>query len=624
VLPARQLRRPDVTLASGQDRYSYDWAGFRCDIPAGLLRRGGRWLTGTWDCVVLVRGRGVWRPARLTSAGPPPADPGVREVAPGVQAGVQWTGGRLQLRLRPGHQPEPAVEQSWSGDGTLILRGTVPAPAAGSVTGVEVVLRHLDGWDTHVIHADVDGATFRAAVPVGAIEIFGERQPLRDGRWSVTVRGPDRQPGPLAFGPAMADHRQVTVGPKVYRCEPEGAGLLLVAGPVLGVTERGRIRRRLLRDVYYRVQRLLPVRDQILLSSFHGKQCGDNPRGIADELRRRGEQRKVIWAITDRSVPVPAEAESVLIGTKAYFRALARSRYLVYNDHVPLPYRKRAGQRHVQTWHGTPLKRLGYDVGTPRSASGVRYLDYLAGDVAQWDLLLSPNPFSTPIMRRAFRFTREICETGYPRNDALFAAAQAGETDAGMAAIRERLGLRPGAKVAMYVPTWRDNQHDAAGRYLLDFRLDLAAAAERLGGEWVLLIRGHHLMAGGIEASAVPGFTTDVTGYPDIGDLLRVTDALITDYSSVMFDFAPTGRPMLFFTYDLEQYRDQLRGFYFDFEAEAPGPLLATSEQVVAALADIDSVASMYSAARAAFTARFCPLDDGKASARACDRIFAR
>ncbi len=97
---------------------------------------------------------------------------------------------------------------------------------------------------------------------------------------------------------------------------------------------------------------------------------------------------------------------------------------------------------------------------------------------------------------------------------------------------------------------------------------------------------------------------------------------LITDYSSVMFDFAPTGKPMLFFTYDLEHYRDQLRGFYFDFEAEAPGPLLATSDEVVTAVAGIDAVAAAHRAAYEAFTARFCPLDDGKAAARACDRIF--
>jgi CDP-glycerol glycerophosphotransferase len=281
------------------------------------------------------------------------------------------------------------------------------------------------------------------------------------------------------------------------------------------------------------------------------------------------------------------------------------------------PHRGRSGQRYVQTWHGTPLKRLGYDIVKPSFASGGRFFDFMAGDVEQWDLLISPNPFSTPIMRQAFKYTGEISETGYPRNDALLV----GQTPAKTAQTRRRLGLPPGKRVAMYVPTWRDNQHDGAV-YRFDLRLDLAAARQRLADDFVLLIRGHHLMAGWELAAAQPGFVFDVTGYPDINDLLGVTDALITDYSSVMFDFAPTGRPMLFFTYDLEQYRDQLRGFYFDFEAEAPGQLLATSDQVVDALADLDAVAASYRQARAKFTARFCPLDDGKASARACDRIF--
>ena len=517
------------------------------------------------------------------------------------------------------------TELGWADDGKLWLRGTLSAaaaaaasPAAGQAGRCQVVLRHLDGWDSRSVRPDLDGSSFSAAIPVGAMPVFGAREPLRDGQWELTLRFAG---SPVDTGPVTIDDRRVSIGRKIYRCSagPDGAGPRLVVGPALGVTERGRIRRRLLRDIYYRLQRLLPVRDQILLSSFHGKQCGANPRGIADELRRRGDGSKNIWAINDWSVPVPDQAAAVLIGTRAYFAALARSRYLVYNDHVPLPYRKRRGQRHIQTWHGTPLKRIGYDIGEPAMASGRRYLDYMAADVAQWDMLLSPNPFSTPIMAQAFGFAGEICETGYPRDDALVAAAAAADP---ATAVRQRLGLPPGKRVAMYVPTWRDNQHDASGRYLLDFRLDLAAASRRLGAEWVILIRGHHLMAGGIPAVATGGFAIDVTGYPDIGDLLLVTDVLITDYSSVMFDFAPTGRPMLFFTYDLEQYRDQIRGFYFDFEAEAPGPLLATSDEVVAALAGIDLVAARYRQAAAAFAVRFCPLDDGKAAARACDRIF--
>ena len=520
------------------------------------------------------------------------------------------------------------TELGWAKDGQLWLRGPLPAgvagvagvagsAAAGTAADCQVVLRHLDGRDIRTVRPDLGDSSFSAAIPVGAMEIFGARRPLLDGEWEVTLDTAGRS---ADIGPVTIDSRRVSVGRKVYRCRaaPDGAGIRLVVGPALGVTERGRIRRRLLRDSYYRLQRLLPVRDEILLSSFHGKQCGDNPRGIADELCRRGDRRTNIWAISDWSVPVPEGAAAVLIGTRAYFAALARSRYLVYNDHVPLPYRKRRGQRHVQTWHGTPLKRIGYDIGEPAMASGRRYLRYMAADVAQWDLLLSPNPYSTPIMRQAFGFPGEICETGYPRDDALIAAAAAADPASG---VRQRLGLPPGKRVVMYVPTWRDNQHDASGRYQLDFRLDLEAASRRLGEEWVLLIRGHHLMAGGIPAT-IGGFALDVTGYPDISDLLMVTDVLITDYSSVMFDFAPTGRPMLFFTYDLEQYRDQIRGFYFDFEAQAPGPLLATADEVVAALADIDSVAPRYQQAAAAFAVRFCPLDDGKAAARACDRIF--
>ena len=681
IVPARQVRRPDITEASGQDRYRYDWAGFRCDLPVSLLRAGGRWLAGSWDCYVLVRGRTSWRPARLHTAGPPPADPGPREVAPGLTLAVRWSGGRLQLRLGPGDAgaggaavadgvagadgaggregvvaghagspvvvagdgalpgfaapktAEPAVtadpgvtaEATWNADGELVLRGVLPEPAPDLV---ELRLRYLDGWDAHVLPVQRNGARFSAVVPAGAIESFGDRAPLRDGRWELTLRGPG---GPIALRLAGAQDRPVTAGRKVYGLSQAGGkagALVLTAGPALGLAERGRVRRKLIREVHYRLQRLLPVRDQILFASYHGKQTGDSPRAIADELRRRGDPRRHVWAIADWAVPVPPGADAVLTGTVAYFRALARSRYLVLNDHVARPYRKRRGQFHAQTWHGTPLKRVGYDIGVPSMASGRGFLDYMAADVAQWDLLLSPNPFSTPIWRRAFGYHGEICETGYPRNDALVAAARGGETGAGSGelstagAIARRLGLPPGKKVALYVPTWRDNLHDDAGRYLLDFRLDLDEAARRLGQDWVLLIRGHHLMAGGLPETAVPEFSIDVTGYPDIGDLLVVADVLITDYSSVMFDFAPSGRPMLFFTYDLAQYRDQTRGFYFDFEADAPGPLLATSDQVVSALADLDAVAAKYEGARAAFTARFCPLDDGKASVRACDRIF--
>jgi CDP-glycerol glycerophosphotransferase len=223
-------------------------------------------------------------------------------------------------------------------------------------------------------------------------------------------------------------------------------------------------------------------------------------------------------------------------------------------------------------------------------------------------------------MRRAFNYDGEICEYGYPRNDLL----SRGDTAELAARVRDRLGLPAGKRVVLYAPTWRDNQVYANGRsYRFDMRLDLERAWRELGQDHVFLIRGHHHMADDVPGGMRDGFAFNVTAYPDITELFLVADVLLTDYSSAMFDYAVTGRPIVFFTYDLAEYRDNLRGFYFDFEAEAPGPLLATSAEVIGALQDIEGVTAAYRDAYQRFAARFCSLDDGKAAARVCDRLFS-
>jgi len=173
----------------------------------------------------------------------------------------------------------------------------------------------------------------------------------------------------------------------------------------------------------------------------------------------------------------------------------------------------------------------------------------------------------------------------------------------------------------LYAPTWRDDEFYGQGRYRMSMQLDLAAARRMLGDDHVLLVRRHPNVVDPIPDDG-SGFVRDVSTYPDMADLLSVTDVLITDYSSVMFDFANTGRPILLFTYDLEHYRDRLRGFYFDFEREAPGPLLMTSEDVVKTLAEIAVDRNAYAAERKAFQLRFCDLDDGNATKRVVDRML--
>jgi CDP-glycerol glycerophosphotransferase len=767
---AGSFRHPRATQISGQERYDYSWAGFRCEISSRWFRLAGRWLTGEWDCFILVRGHGVWRPARLHSPALGDAGrPGFYEPVPGLRVRPTWVGrhlyigvlrtparltsytrrgdgpgpGELALEVslelagpqapvpasaefvlarqggraaqafaatvagagpgralvsgviplaalaagpgRPGpvppppsqagattwdlylkpagqgrirvtfgdglaeaawrhgsreltvertryhnvslteREPRPVIEEhAWDPAGRLSLAGRYLGPEG---TPLHLLLRCPDASVEHMVRCRRDGDRFRARLAPGAMPTFGAELPLADGPWDVLARGGDglvvrAHYDHLRLG--EISHRKVAVGPKLYAFTTAGYDApVITAEPRLRLSEQGNFNRRILRRAFYPIQARRPLRDAVLLVSWKGKQCTDNPRGIAEELRRRGDDREQIWVVTDYAAEVPPPGRAVLSGTEEYFEALARCRYVISNDDLPPEFRKREGQIYLQTWHGTPLKRIGFDIGKPQFASGTAYFEHLANDVAQWDLLLSQNPFSTAVMRQAFRYSGEICEYGYPRNDPLARADEQPGPGGRADRVRRRLGIPPGKRVVLYAPTWRDNQFYASGRYRFDLRLDLERAWQVLGRDHVLLIRGHHHLATDVRAGSRPGFALNVTAYPDITDLFLITDVLVTDYSSVMFDFAATGRPILFFTYDLALYRDQLRGFYFDFEAQAPGPLLATSEEVLAAAADAESVAAGYAQAYRAFAARYCPLDDGKAGARVCDRLFA-
>jgi CDP-glycerol glycerophosphotransferase len=135
-----------------------------------------------------------------------------------------------------------------------------------------------------------------------------------------------------------------------------------------------------------------------------------------------------------------------------------------------------------------------------------------------------------------------------------------------------------------------------------------------------VLFRRHRLMVG--SSSPPAGGVLDVTAFPDATELLTAVDVLVTDYSSAIFDFATTGRPMVFFTPDLDSYRDEVRGFSIDFEADAPGPLLGEAAEVVEALEDVDSVRASFEDRYERFVFAYCPLSDGRATARVVDAVF--
>jgi len=302
-------------------------------------------------------------------------------------------------------------------------------------------------------------------------------------------------------------------------------------------------------------------------------------------------------------------------GSRAHHEALARARFVVTNDHFPAWFERRADQVCLQTWHGTPLKRLGLDVSDLQRSARRRERRWAS--IGNWQYVVSPSRYATPILRAAYGVEGEMLETGYPRDDVLAGpgAAAAGRT------LRGRLGLPDGARTVLYAPTYRDHVVDSRGRYRLEVRLDLDRLRRAVGRDTIILFRKHHYVADAVPATA-DGFVRDVSDYPDGTELLLAADVLVTDYSSTMFDFAITRRPMLFYAYDLEVYRDEVRGFYLDLAAEVPGPLLRTSDELVQALEALPALQAEFAGRYDAFAARFCEFDDGGAAARVVDRVF--
>jgi len=355
-----------------------------------------------------------------------------------------------------------------------------------------------------------------------------------------------------------------------------------------------------------------PSPGRVFYNSFNG-QFSDSPRAIYEELIGRDDGLRHTWIGSDGAFP--RTLTTVAPYSFGYLRAAAQAGYIVSNQQLPKNYRKRRGTTYVQTWHGTPLKRIGFD--NDRWKQKPRGLDHIARDFAKWDFLISQNPFSTEIFRRAFRFDGEILETGYPRNDAL----NSPDAAATRAHVREKLGIDDGVRAILYAPTWRDNVVDDRGALKFALTLEADRLEASVGADHRLMLRLHYLLAAA-PVAGLGAFVRNVSGHPDIRDLYLAADVLITDYSSAMFDFAVTGKPIVFFAYDLDEYRDSVRGFYFDLEAEAPGPVCRTTDEVVDALRDLDSVHASHAAHYARFQERFCPYDDGGAAARVVDRVM--
>lgn len=383
----------------------------------------------------------------------------------------------------------------------------------------------------------------------------------------------------------------------------------------LGDEERGPENQERLQQVTYSAARKSATKPLVIFDSWNGKKIDDNPLAIYRELKARHQDIDLRFAIVDSSVPVPRGANVVRKWSEEYWRMLGAARLIVFNDRLPNAYTPRSDQYVLQTWHGTPIKKIGHDIADPKFDKN--YLVSLELEVPKWNMLISPNSASTGRFRSAFKFDGEVLETGYPRNDVLLAP----DRDKIRDHVRASLGIRPDEFCIFYAPTWRDGKKIAPGKYGIDIIPDLELVQKSIPKSRIIF-RAHHLMVSDIGELRNKRIQ-DVSSYPDVALLYLAADVLISDYSSVIVDYSVTGKPMLFYTPDLSEYSDQVRGFYGDFTAEAPGPFLYSQEELIAALVEAKSgvLASRYAEHYKQWQLKYCYLDDGQASKRVVSRI---
>ncbi|MFE2097946.1 CDP-glycerol glycerophosphotransferase family protein [Streptomyces sp. NPDC059468] len=370
-----------------------------------------------------------------------------------------------------------------------------------------------------------------------------------------------------------------------------------------------------LRDQQYRRALGRPVDPELaVFAAYWERGVSCNPAAIAAKLAELAPHIHRVWVVNkENAALLPPGTDHVIPGTRRYWETLATAKYLTNNVNFPNAVVKRPDAVHLQTHHGTPLKRMGLDqMEHPAAAKGLDFAALLAR-IDKWDYSVSANSHSTRMWERAYPARYTSLDYGYPRNDVFYSA-----TAADVRAARERLGIAPGRTAVLYAPTHRDYE---AG---FTPRLDLAALADRLGEDTVLLVRAHYFYGGA--ASPLTGLRRsgriiDVSSYDPVEELCLAADALVTDYSSIMFDYANLDRPIVVYADDWETYRTT-RGVYFDLTAEAPGQVARTQQELAEIFLSGAWRDEGAAKARAAFRRRFCEYDDGRAAERVVRRVF--
>ena len=365
----------------------------------------------------------------------------------------------------------------------------------------------------------------------------------------------------------------------------------------------------------------------IFFSSFQGREYACSPKAIYEYMISNDKYKdyKYIWSFKEPEkysfLTKNKNTKVVKQRSKEFEKGLAKSKYWIVNSILDVYIKPKKNQVYVQCWHGTPLKKLGCDLKNTVNAMNSeeeihkRYIQ----EAKRFNFFISPSKFATEKFTSAWNLKmlgKESCfiEEGYPRNDFLYNF----KTE-DVIKVKEKLNIPSGKKVILYAPTWRDNQHNSNMGYTYKTEVNFDLLKEKLQNDYIILFRAHYLVANSFDFEKYKGFIYDVSRVDDINDLYIISDMLITDYSSVFFDYANLKRPIVFYMYDFEEYRDELRGFYIDIK-ELPGKITKTETELIEAIDNTKEF--IYDEKYRKFNEKFNYLDDGQAAKRVVEKLI--
>ncbi len=349
---------------------------------------------------------------------------------------------------------------------------------------------------------------------------------------------------------------------------------------------------------------------QITFEAWRGR-YSDSPRAVSEALAAASADVRLTWVL-DGATPAPPGVRPVARYRARHLAALLSSDYWITTDIITKPVPRRPSSVYIQTWHGSPIKKVGLDETVAVYPGAEAHRRRMVRDVRRWDYLVSPSARYTDIFRGAFGYEGEVLEIGNPRNDILV-----NDDGSRREAVRSSLGLRPDDRVILYAPTWREDAGDGEGSFRQPAIVDWEVLARSLPDDVVVLSRMHANVRPDSRGGG-PSSVRDVSTYGDVSELLLAADGLITDYSSIVHDFVVTGKPVYLHAPDVDQYRESVRELYVDYEAWAPGPISRDTDELVENLLSYE----VDTAERAAFLQEYCTYDDGRATERLVTMIL--